>query len=264
MNIGFIGAGNMGGALARAVAKSDKARLYVCDPNNEKCERLKLDIGAEITSAEKIAEKCDFIFLAVKPNLIASVISEISPLLKKRSRFAIVSMAAGVSLGALKAFCNADFPIVRIMPNTPVSTGRGIVLSSKNEFVSFDVMSTLCELLSFAGDVKLMNEELIDAGTALSGCSPAFCYMFMDALAGGAVKAGLDCKLARELAAKTLIGAATLLLETDKTPKELTDAVCSPGGSTIEGVGVLTDSDFYNTVSSAVIASYEKTLKLGK
>jgi pyrroline-5-carboxylate reductase len=264
MKIGFIGAGNMGSALASAASKSEGAELYVSDVNKEKAAVLAESLSAKATDNEEIAKICDYIFLAVKPKFVSEVLSEIGTILEGRDNFTVVSMAAGVNLSSLNAMVKKEARIIRIMPNTPVAVGKGIILTAGNSLVTESELLDFKRLLSAAGDVEFTDENLIDAGTALSGCSPAFVYSFIEALEEGAVKAGLSRSKAREYAAKTLIGASTLLLESKKEPKELREAVCSPGGSTIEGVKVLEAGGLHELVMEAVEASFKRTQELGK
>ena len=261
MKVGFIGAGNMGSALASAASRTVGVQLYISDTDEIKCKALADSLNARVSTNKEIAGECDYIFLAVKPQHIASVIDEFKDGLGSGT---IVSMAAGVSLEKLEAYFGKAVPIIRIMPNTPVAVGSGVILSSPNELVTKEAKDNFLSLLKYAGEIDIIDEELIDAGTAVSGCSPAFVYMFIDALAKGGAEAGLDRDKAQLYAAKTLIGAASLLLETGKTPEELRIAVCSPGGSTIEGVRALESGNLYGLVSGAVKASYEKTKILGK
>ena len=261
MKVGFIGAGNMGSALASAASHTEGVTLYISDTNEAKCKELATALNAKVSTNAEIASECDYVFLAVKPQHIAAVIDEFKDALGSGT---IVSMAAGVSVGKLEAYFGKAVPIIRIMPNTPVAVGSGVILSSPNKLVTKKTEAEFLTLLKHAGEIDIIDEELIDAGTAVSGCSPAFVYMFIDALTKGGAEAGLDRNKAQLYAAKTLIGAATLLLESGKTPEELRIAVCSPGGSTIEGVRALESGNLYELVSGAVKASYEKTKILGK
>ena len=206
---------------------------------------------------------CDYLFIAVKPNFVKEVVNEIkkAPL---KNGLTLVSMAAGISIKSLDEMTGGNIPLIRIMPNTPVAVGKGVVLTAGNALVTDEELLKFKETLKAAGDIEIIDEALIDAGTALSGCSPAFVYMFIDALAKGASEAGLDKGDALKFAAKTLIGASELLLESGKDPEELRDAVCSKGGSTIEGVRSLISEGFEATVKRAVKASYERTVELGK
>ena len=259
--IGFIGAGNMGGALAAAVAKSGNA-VYLSDACREKAEALAAEISAVATTTAEIIENCDTVFLGVKPQILPAVAKEIGELVAKRQDgICLVSMAAGVTLSQLSEFF-PDTKIIRIMPNTPASVGAGVILYALGEKAREGDEALLCEALSFAGSLNKLDEKLIDAATAVSGCGPAFAYMFIEALADGGVKCGLPREKAQKFAAEMLLGAAKLCLESGKHPGELKDAVCSPGGSTIAGVAALEDGAFRASVIDAVESAYIRTKEL--
>ena len=265
IKVGFIGAGNMGSALIKAAKKISEVEIYIYDKDEAKAKCLAENIGAHCENSDKIAGECDFIFLAVKPNIIASVAMELSPVLRNRSGYTVVSMAAGVSLEKLEeCFLGTDAPIIRIMPNTPASLGKGMTLWCKNGKVSVDAASAFEKIMSKSGLLDEIPEKLIDAASAVSGCGPAFVYMFIEAIADGAVECGLPRDKALLYAAETLIGAAEMVKADGRHPEELKDAVCSPGGSTIAGVHALEEGAFRAAASNAVIAAYKKTLTLGK
>ncbi len=265
LKVGFIGAGNMGSALAKAAALADGVNVYISDKDTDKAKTVAKEIGAEFSVTEKIAAECDFIFLAVKPNIIPIASAEISEILKSRSGYTVVSMAAGVSLESLDKALGVDSaPIIRIMPNTPASVGRGLTLWCKNGFVSDKAAKDFECILSKSGTLDSIPEKLIDAASAVSGCGPAFVYMFIEALADGGVECGLPRDKALLYACETLIGAAETVKATGRHPEELKDAVCSPGGSTIAGVHALEEGSFRATAANAVLAAYKKTLTLGK
>jgi pyrroline-5-carboxylate reductase len=265
IKVGFIGAGNMGSALAKAAVKSADTKVYLYDMYEDKAKTLADEIGAEFKSNEYIAEMCDYIFLAVKPNIIKAAAEEISKTVAKRKNFAVVSMAAGVSIDAIeKAFSNSEIPIIRIMPNTPVGVGKGMTLWCKNGNVTDEVAAGFEKIMEHSGRVDAISEKLIDAASAVSGCGPAFVYMFIEALADGGVECGLPRDKALLYACETLIGAAETVKASGKHPEELKDAVCSPGGSTIAGVHALEEGSFRASSANAVRAAYQKTLTLGK
>ena len=264
MKIGFIGGGNMGGALASKLATSHGAELYISDKDGEKLSELCKSLGAKASENLSIAETCELIFLAVKPNIIPSVLEEIRETLGKRDDATLVSMAAGVSIKRIEEILGSTMPIIRIMPNTPVSVGRGVILAAMNTLVSKECADNFTRLMRCAGICDIIDESLIDAGTAVSGCGPAFAYMFIEAMAKGGASAGLSADAALTYAAETVLGAAKLLIESEREPSELIRAVCSPGGSTIEGVNKLSELGLYETVGAAVCASFEKTKLLGK
>ena len=258
----------MGGALVLAAskAKNEYERL-VADKFPEKVAELVKATGgkAKESSAIEITEKCDLIFLGVKPNFIEATLNEILPTLQKReSQPTLVSMAAGVKIEKIESITSKICPVIRIMPNTPVSVGEGMILYDICPVVTEEIENLFLDVLSSAGKLDKLPEALIDAASALSGCGPAFVFMFIEALSDGAVACGLPREKAQAYAIQTLIGASKLLESSDKHPGELKDAVCSPGGSTIEGVRTLEEGAFRATVTDAVIASFEKTKLLGK
>ncbi len=263
---GFIGCGNMGGALASAAAKSlSAAELAVCDSDEKKLASFTESGRAIDIDITALAGKSDFIFLGVKPQALPSVLEAISQSLKSRTdRFVLVSMAAGVSISAIEAIVGEGVPIIRIMPNTPVAVGKGMILYSANSAVKKADEERFLEGLSAAGEFDKIPEQLIDAGGALSGCGPAFVYLFAEALADGGVECGLPREKAQLYAAQTLLGAADMILKSNSTPAALKDAVCSPGGTTIAGVHALENGGLRGTVMDAVKAAYDKTSLLKK
>ena len=266
IKFGFIGCGNMGGALAAAVAKSvDPFEIALCDANVEKAAALAESLGCGVALLEQVVQDAEYIFLGVKPQGFEGLFAEIAPILQKRTdKFVLITMAAGISVDAVEKMCGKKVPVIRIMPNTPVSVGEGMILYTANDAVSEAEIDTFLHALSKAGKLDEIAEDKIDAASALSGCGPAFVYLFAEALADGAVECGLARDKANLYAAQTLLGAATLLLESGKHPGELKDAVCSPGGTTIAGVHALEENSFRSAAMSAVTAAYEKTLKLKK
>lgn len=262
MRLGFIGIGNMGSALARAAMKSGE-EVLVYDKDAAKCEAVASDIGAHVSTLGEIAERCDYIFLGVKPNIIVSVCAELRELMGNSSPV-IVTMAAGVAISAVESCFPSGIGVIRIMPNTPASIGKGMILWCKNRAVSNETVDGFARVMKMAGTLDEIPERLIDAASAVSGCGPAFVFMFIEALADGGVKCGLPRDKAILYAQETLIGSAELLKSTGRHPEELKDAVCSPGGSTIAGVSALEAGAFRSTAINAVVSAYERTLELGK
>ena len=256
----------MGGALASAVAKRmDQKEIAVADAFQQKAEAFAKTYGVTATDTASIAENAEYIFLGVKPQVFEELFAEIAPILQKRTApFVLVSMAAGISISAVEKMADCDPAVIRIMPNTPVSVGAGVVLYSANAKVGKNEIETFCKALSEAGVVDLIPEDKIDAASALSGCGPAFVALFAEALADGAVECGLPRDKAALYAAQTILGTAKLILESGKHPGQIKDAVCSPGGTTIEGVHALENGNFRASSMNAVTAAYEKTLKLKK
>ncbi len=260
MKIGFIGCGNMGGALARAAS----GEIYLYDKCEQTAKALAERTGAQLcTSAKEVAKSADFLFLGVKPNIIPSVIDELKNTLGE-IKCTLVSMAAGVSIAAIENALGFSVPIIRIMPNTAAQVGEGMILLSHNKHVTHGNILDFLECMKGAGTFDFIDERLIDAASAVSGCGPAFVYMFIEALADGGVRCGLPRDKAMMYAEATVRGAATLALKTKQHPAALKDAVCSPGGTTIEGVMALESGGLRAAVMRAVSAAYEKTVGMGK
>lgn len=262
---GFIGTGNMGGALARATAKSVAPKnIYLGDAFAEKAQALAKETGCNAADVEQIVKNCHFIFLGVKPQVLGDLLKTISPVLAQRKDpFVLVSMAAGVCIGDICKMLGENYPVIRIMPNIPVSVGGGVILYDATENVAQEDIAAFRSALSSAGLVDRLPEKLIDAGSALSGCGPAFVSLFIEALADGAVACGLPRQQAYAYACQTLIGTAQLV-QTGMHPGALKDAVCSPGGSTIAGVAALEQGGLRAAAMDAVVCAFERTKELGK
>ena len=263
MKIGFIGCGNMGGALAAAISRASGVEALVFDFAESKMNALKEKYGCIPCDSKKLVLESDFIFLGVKPAVISSAIEGISAELCANGNAVIVSMAAGVAIEKIEKALPCPHPVIRIMPNTPVAVGKGVTLYTCNSLVSDECETDFRNFMAGTGLIDKIPEHLIDAASAVSGCGPAFAYMFLEALADGGVECGLPRDKAMLYAANMIQGAMEMVKVTGKHPGQLKDDVCSPGGSTIEGVHALEDGAFRSTCSDAVVAAYEKTKKLG-
>ena len=262
--IGCIGCGNMGGALASAIAKTSVS-LYVTDKDEAKASALAERLGAKFVSLSALSEECDMILLGVKPQGLSALAAEMLPLLQKRKTLPVlVSMCAGVCLEKLSALFGADVKMIRIMPNTPAAVGEGMILYVPNALCEKADVALFLEALAPAGKLSAIPEDKIDAASAVSGCGPAFAYMFAQGMAEGGVLCGLSYADALAFAAKTMVGAGQMILEGIGHPEGLKDAVCSPGGTTIEGVRALEEGAFRATCMNAVGAALEKTRRLKK
>ena len=257
---GFIGCGNMGGILATCCAEAFPQNTLLCDHDNSKAAALANQTGATAAEIEALATYCNYIFLGVKPQALPAVLTELKPRLNERT--VLVSMAAGVSIEKIKTII-PDHPVIRIMPNTPAAVGAGVILYCTDEDVTNEEIDGFLAALQNAGTLDLIDEKLIDAASALSGCGPAFVYMFIEALADGAVKQGIPRDKALSYAAATVMGAGKMVLKSKIHPEQLKDNVCSPGGSTIAGVAALEENAFRGAVISAIEASYKRTKELG-
>ncbi len=258
MTVAFIGTGNMGGALARAAAKSPLCtRLLLSNRSPEKAKKLCEELGASLTDNRGAAAEADVLFLGVKPQGLDEMAAGIRETLAGRERCVVVSMVAGRSVAELEALLGGQ-PVVRILPNIPVAVGEGVTLLCASDKVTEEEKSLVMGLLAPSGMVAELHEEQLDAASGVTGCGPAFAALFIDALADGAVACGLPRREAIAFAAQMLAGTARTLLASGEHPDALKDRVCSPGGSTIQGVRKLEEGAFRAAVMNAVIATYEK------
>ena len=262
MNYGFIGCGNMGGSIARALSTHTKD-IVLADYLAEKAVALAAELGCQQADNETVVSTCDCVFLAVKPQVMADVLAPLKPLFEQKKPL-VVSMAAGITIERIESLIGTSLPIIRIMPNTPVAVGAGMVLYAYNDLVSGQMLDRFLANVVSCGQWDQLDERLIDAAGVVSGCGPAYMYLFIDALAEGAAACGVPLEKAISYAAATMIGAAKMVQHSDKTPIELANAVCSPGGSTLAGLSKLTEGNFAQIVMDCVAAAYKRNQELGK
>ena len=264
MKIGFLGCGNMGGALARAVRRADAtATILLADAAIEKRDALATEILAEVADASALLTGCDYVFLGLKPQILGDVMATLPTAVAAERGTVFISMAAGVPLSSLEAMLSGA-PTIRIMPNTAVLVGEGMTVFAASPSVSDKAKAEFLAMMSASGRCDEIPEGLIDAACAVSGCGPAFAYLFLEALSDGAVECGLPRDRALAYAAQTVKGAMTMAMTTGRQPGELKDAVCSPGGSTIAGVHALEAGGLRAAAIDAVCAAYRRTKELGK
>ena len=263
-NFGFIGTGNMGGALARAARKVLSGdQILLANRTAAKAEALAAELQCRVVNNETAAKEADYLFLGVKPQMMTAMLAELQPVLAaRRDRFVLVTMAAGLTITDIQRMAGGDYPVLRIMPNTPAAIGEGMVLYAPGAGVTETEVQTFLDAMAGAGRFSPLPEKLIDAGSAVAGCGPAFADLFIEALADGGVACGLPRAQALEFAAQMVAGSARLVLESGQHPGTLKDAVCSPGGTTIQGVRTLEAGGFRSAVMEAVIAAYEKNFDL--
>ena len=265
MKIGFIGLGNMGASLAKAVWQARNTdTILLSNLSHDKVDTFIASYGGQASSNEEIFAEADVIFLAVKPAQISALLAEYQDILEKRESLLLISMAAGIKLEKLASLVPSQHRLIRMMPNTPVSIGQGVISYALSSNCRAEDSELFCQLLAKAGLLVELGEGLIDAATGLAGCGPAFVYLFIEALADAGVQTGLSRETALQMAAQTVIGAGQLVLETQEHPGVLKDQVCSPGGSTIAGVASLEAHAFRGIVMEAVKKAYKRTKKLGK
>ena len=261
---GFIGVGNMGGPVAAAVCRGAGAdKVLLCNRTAEKAEKLARRLGCRVADNHTAASTCRYLFLGVKPQNMPQLLEGLRPILQEKKPV-LVSMAAGLTASQIEEMAGGNIPVLRIMPNTPVAIGCGVILYCKNDLLTEEDEQALVQALSPAGIVDPLEERLMDAGSALCGCSPAFTDLYMEAMADGAVACGIPRAKALKYAAAAVAGAAQLALESGEHPGALKDKVCSPGGSTIQGIRMLENRAFRGAVMEAVITAAGASGDLGK
>ena len=263
-SIAFIGAGNMGGALVEAIcAGTHPSQVTIYDPSAEKVAALAKKTGCR-TAPDGISAVRDahYVVMAVKPQIFPSVLQELLPALQQNAAAGrpnvLVSIAAGIEISTIEQQLGAadlTLPVIRIIPNTPVAVGEGLLLLSPSTLVTDAQYDALCDLLQPAGRLEGVSEAILTKAMSVFSCSPAFAYLFIEAMADGAVQLGLPRDMAQRYAAQAVRGAATMVLETGMHPGALKDAVCSPGGYTIQGVNELEKRGFRAAAAQAVLVA---------
>ena len=262
---GFIGIGNMGGAIAVAAAKAhDPGDIWVSAGRPERAAAFAREHGMVAATNAQIANGCKFVVLGVKPQMMAGVLGALKPILEVRTDCVLVTMAAGMTMQQIANLVGGGYPVIRIMPNTPARIGRGVIQYDWNDRCRREDVEEFLAAMGSAGWLSHLPEKLIDAGSAVSGSGPAFAAMFIEAMADGGVACGLPRATAMEYAAQMLIGTAELMLQSGDHPGKMKDAVCSPGGSTIQGVRALERAGFRSAVTEAITATYEKNKEFAK
>lgn len=264
MKIGFIGSGNMAQAMISGILQAELAspdQVIVSDAYRPCLDGAQEKYGIHITTDNKeVAGQAEVVVLAVKPQFYEAVIKEIKEVVKQET--IIVTIAPGQTLEKLESLFQKDVKIVRTMPNTPAMVGEGMTALCANGFVDDREKAKVQELLRGFGRAVYVKEYMMDAVVAVSGSAPAYVYLFIEALADGAVLLGMSRKEAYTFAAQTVMGSAKMVLETGQHPGALKDMVCSPGGTTIEAVKTLEEEGFRSAVIKAMEACAEKSRKM--
>ena len=262
--IGFIGCGNMGKAMLGALVKSNDINndnIIVSTKSENSAKRINKEFGVQTTVVNtEVAKKSNVLFLAVKPYFFKEVIEEIKDIVSDDT--IIISIAAGITIAQIEELFGKKVKVVRTMPNTPALVGEGMSAVCPNQNITSDELEYVGKLYNSFGKYEILEEKDFHAFIALCGSSPAYVFMFIEAMADAGVKLGIPRAKAYKLAEQSILGSAKLALETGKHPGVLKDEVCSPGGSTIEGVKVLLDKGLYEIVKEAAYASYNKNKKM--
>ena len=264
VKLGIIGLGNMaraviGGMLDKGIVKPED----ICGSAKTEATRKKMEDSCKIRTASsnrEVAEQAEILVLAVKPQFFEEVIEEIKGISWEGKT--IISLAPGKTIAWLQEKFGQRLPVVRCMPNTPALVGEGCTGVCASPEVGSKARDTVLEILGSFGKAVEVSEKMMDVVGAVSGSSPAFVFLFIEALADGAVAEGMPRAQAYEFAAQAVLGSAKLVLETGSHPGELKDMVCSPGGTTIQGIKMLEKNNFRGTVMNAVITCVEKSRKM--
>lgn len=266
MKLGFIGAGNMGGAILRGYLASGRIQpedVFVCGRNREKLEKLCAELGVKPSyTIADLVDTCDVIMLGVKPNMFSDIMPQVAQ--KYTMDKILVSMAAGITIESISKFVGTQAKIVRVMPNTPAMVKEAMTSVSRNANVDNQQFAPVFDIFKSIGKAEEVDEHLIHCVIGVSGSSPAYTYMYIDALAEAAVKNGMDKEQAIVFAAQSVLGAAKMVLETGIDPVQLRINVCSPGGTTIEAVNTLQQKGFAELVEAGFQAAVDKSKLMSK
>lgn len=258
--IGFIGCGNMASAIIQGIIKKTDIKnneIIVSDASEVAISKAYDELGVDATrSNTKVVSECEVLFLSIKPQFYETVLNEIKDKISKEQ--IIVTIAPGKTISWLESILGNEVKLVRTMPNTPALVGEGVTGVCKNANVTDKDFSYVMSLLSSFGMAEAIPESLMDVCVSVSGSSPAYVFMFIEAMADAAVADGMPRDKAYKFAAQAVLGSAKMVLETGKHPGELKDMVCSPGGTTIEAVRVLEDKGFRSSVIEAMKACTAK------
>ncbi|MGI6778000.1 MAG: pyrroline-5-carboxylate reductase [Acetivibrionales bacterium] len=263
--IGFIGTGNMGSALLKGLVESGMllpSHIYIYDIDTKKTETLSNETGVIVArDNEELVCKSDIIVLAVKPNMAVPVLERVKGVFDNKK--ILVSIAVGIAINTLKGVLGEDKKIIRTMPNTPALVKEGMTLISYGENVNDNDAAIVKNMFECVGKVEILDESLMNEVTALTSSSPAYVFMFIEAMGDAAVLSGIPRNLAYKLASQAVLGSAKLVLETGKHPGQLKDQVCSPAGTTIEAVYALEKNGFRHSVIEAMNGCTRRAREIG-
>lgn len=263
--IGFIGAGNMAGAIIEGILRNNVAQpseLTVCDRTPEKCGRFRDRGVAAAASISDLAKASQIIFIAVKPQDYETALADLKGAMDPSKL--IVTIAAGISTAYIKERIGFACKVVRAMPNTPLLLGEGATALCSAEPVSPAEFNEIKRIFEAGGMVSVLPEEKMNAVISVNSTSPAYVYLLAKSVVDGAVEQGIDAKTALELFSKTLTGSARMLMESGKTPDELVKMVASPGGTTLKALEALEEHGFENAVRDAMLRCTHRAEELGR
>lgn len=264
--IGFIGCGNMCKAIIGGIVKANivlPSNIIASGLNEKNLNETAEKYGIRTTTDNnEVAKNSDILVLSVKPNIYPTIIKEIKNQVK--DNVIIVTIAAGKSIESTEEAFERKLKVVRVMPNTPALVGEGMAALCTNEEVTKEETEFISNIFNSFGKSEIVSEKLMDVVTSVSGSSPAYVYMFIEAMADAAVLDGMPRSQAYKFAAQAVLGSAKMVLETGIHPGELKDMVCSPGGTTIEAVATLEEKGLRNAVISAMRVCTKKSKEMSK
>lgn len=264
--VGFIGAGNMGEALMRGILKANllsPQNVYASDIRETRLKELQKDYGiVTFKDNKELILKARIVILAIKPQNMEGVLSEIAPVINKKHL--VISIAAGITTSYISKYFKDKIPIIRVMPNTPALVQEGASALTMGEEVTQSDLESAQKLFNSVGKTVVVNESLMDAVTGLSGSGPAYFFLFIETLTDAGVKMGLPRSVALLLSTQTCLGAAKMVLETEEQPAKLREMVTSPGGTTISGLNALEAGGLSKTIMGAVEAATRRSKELGQ
>ncbi|KPA76327.1 Pyrroline-5-carboxylate reductase [Leptomonas pyrrhocoris] len=263
--LGFLGCGSMAECIMAGLLKSSAVKpenVFVCNRTASKNDHLVATYNVTSVSPEELASKADIVLLGTKPYGVVPMLEVIKGKLNPQT--IVISMAAGVPIATIENHCPPSTKVIRVMPNVPSFVGEGVTSVSCNSSISQDEETEVLKLFGSIGKAYVVAESAIHGVVGVAGSSPAYVFMFLEALSDGAVRGGVPRALSYEMAAQAVLGAAKMLQESDKTPAALKDMVCSPGGTTIEAVRYLEKGGFRSAVIEGMIQCMEKSKEFEK
>lgn len=262
--IGFIGAGNMAGAIINGILKNgcNPCNITVFDVDKSKMDYYKTKSLNTSESSAGLVENSDIIVFAVKPFHLEKVFTDIKDCNLHNKIF--VSIAAGITMDFISSKTSDNIKVIRVMPNTPMLIGEGASALCKNKYVTDEELNMIVDIFSSMGVAKIIGEDKMNEVIAVSGSSPAYAYLFIKSIIDKGVSMGISEDIVKELAVQTVIGSAKMILESDKTPQQLIDMVTSPKGTTLEAMEVLYKNDFEKIIADAMEACTKRAIEISQ
>lgn len=263
--IGFVGVGNMASAIIQGITKVgcvDYSDLWLYDVVDDKLDAFCKKGALKACAAAELTQKCEIVFLCVKPQNFTEVLTEIKGAYNESKRTVFVSIAAGIETSTVSNAIGTNIPVVRALPNTPMLIGEGVSAICRNAFVSDEEYDVICSFFRYAGDIIKIDESEMNRIISVTSSSPAYVFKFIKAICDGATAQGLDGDTLKNTVCNMVVGAAHMLMNSDKSPEELISMVCSKGGTTERAVAELDNYKFSEGIISAMQKCTERADEL--